>query len=75
MIGEASGALDEMGWNDAEQPEPLTRAATTGLLLVIGGVYWGSVWMLSGLSPLVHIAARVYGDQSSRQCTRRLRSR
>jgi hypothetical protein len=62
----ATGALEEMGWNDdAEQAGQLDRAATAALLLVVGGAYWGSVWVLGGLAPLGYLATRVGCDLSN----------
>jgi len=74
MIAEAQGALDEMGWNEADQPDRVSRTAGPLLLLVVAGGYWGALWLLSGFAPLVYLATRARLNRAQRNLGWRHRS-
>jgi hypothetical protein len=62
MSGETlhtAGLSGDLGWHEDEHEEhPVTRLATALLVLATGAV-WGSLWLLSGLPPLMSVARRV----------------
>ena len=73
MTTAPSDALAEMGWNDSEHAGQFDRVASGALLLIVGGVYWGSLWLLSGLAPLVYLAARAHRNRLDCELARRHR--
>jgi hypothetical protein len=58
-IGPSEGPHAEMGWGSVEDEGPAGRATAAALLLVVGGAYWGAVWLLSGLAPFVYLATHL----------------
>jgi len=60
------GLSGDLGWNDSDEP-PLGGRGSV-LLLVASTVYFGSVWLLSGLAPLPLLASRIRWDCGV-QCT------
>lgn len=60
MTGEplcTAGLSGDLGWNEAEQV-PIWGFGTA-LLVLASGAVWSSVWLLSGLPPLLWVASRV----------------
>jgi hypothetical protein len=59
----AHGLSGDHGWNDFDDvPFGGLRSM---LFLVAGTAYFGSVWLLSGLSPLPMLISRLRGDRPS----------
>jgi hypothetical protein len=48
-----------MGWGEAEDDGRLGRVTGGALSLIVASVYWGLVWVLSGLAPLAYAASHV----------------
>jgi hypothetical protein len=53
MSDRPGGALDEMGWSEHAEPSPLGGAATSAMTLLVGGLYWASLWL-----PFAYLALR-----------------
>ena len=51
------GLSGDLGWNDTDAT-PM-RVLRSALLLVATGAYFGTIWLLSGLPPLLFVASRV----------------
>jgi hypothetical protein len=51
------GLSGDLGWN--ENDEDSMRGHRAVLLVVASGVYYASVWLLSGLAPLGLVASRI----------------
>jgi hypothetical protein len=50
------GLSGDLGWNEAEDAP--THGVRSSLLLVATSVYFGSIWLLSGLPPLPFLTTR-----------------
>lgn len=58
------GLSIDYGWNDADEvPFDGLRSL---LFVAPGGVYFGSVWLLSGLAPLPLLVSRLRGDRADK---------
>ena len=55
------GLSGDHGWNDADEA-PLGGLRSL-LFVAAGGLYFGSVWLLSGLAPLPLLLSRLHGEQ------------
>jgi hypothetical protein len=53
MNDRPGGGLDEMGWSEHGEASPLRGAATSAMTLLVGGLYWASLWM-----PFAYLALR-----------------
>jgi hypothetical protein len=54
------GLSGDHGWSDADEV-PL-RGLRSLLFVAAGALYFGSVWLLSGLAPLPLLLSRLRGD-------------
>jgi hypothetical protein len=50
--------LAEMGWGHGEET-PRWGGANSWLLLIASGMYWGPIWLASGLPPLASLMTRL----------------
>jgi hypothetical protein len=54
-----AAGFDEFGWGSVETDgDSSWNAAASGALVVATGIYWTMVWVVGGLAPLGHLAAR-----------------
>ena len=52
------GLTDEIGWGSAEaETASKWDALASAVLVVSAGVYWTSLWVLGGLSPVAQLAS------------------
>jgi len=58
------GLSGDLGWNDSDEP-PLGGSGSL-LLAVASALYFGSVWLLSGLAPLPMLASRFRSQRTAR---------
>ena len=59
MISESPqthGLSGDLGWNEADETD--MNGLNSSLLLVATSIYFGSVWLLSGLPPLPFFISR-----------------
>jgi hypothetical protein len=58
----AYGLSIDHGWSDSDDA-PLSGLRSL-LFLAAGGVYFGSIWLLSGLAPLPILLSRMRGNRA-----------
>jgi hypothetical protein len=59
----SAGLSGDLGWNEADET-PMDALSTVVLILATGAV-WSSVWLLSGLPPLLSMARCVPSRRSN----------
>jgi hypothetical protein len=55
----AGGHMPEIGWGDSDDRGSVSRAGRSVLLLIVASVYWGLVWLLSGLAPFAYLTTHL----------------
>jgi hypothetical protein len=49
--------MDDIGWGSESERSPWGTAGSVALLLTTG-LYWSSLWLVSGLAPVPTVASR-----------------